>query len=162
MKAEIFDVVDKQDRVVGQATRADVHRRGLYHRAIHVLLWHQDRVFLQRRSYTKDSAPGCWDSSCSGHVDSGESYQTSLWRELEEELGISSKISLWPVFKLPASKVTGWEFLWVYQGLSPGPFTLHREEIIDGRWFNPAAVDRLIATEPDTLAASFREIWGKM
>ena len=35
---EIFDVVDENDRVVGRATRAEVHRRRLLHRAVHIVV----------------------------------------------------------------------------------------------------------------------------
>jgi 8-oxo-dGTP pyrophosphatase MutT (NUDIX family) len=35
----------------------------------------------------KDVSPGLWDSSTSGHVDGGESYDICAVRETEEELG---------------------------------------------------------------------------
>ena len=37
---------------------------------------------------TKDTFPGAWDSSSSGHVDSGEDYDDCAVRELREELGL--------------------------------------------------------------------------
>ncbi len=64
---ETFDVVDEADRVVGRATRAAVHRRGLRHRAAHVFLFDgAGRLYLQRRSLSKDENPGLWDSSAAG------------------------------------------------------------------------------------------------
>ena len=75
MSEEIFDVVNEQDQVVGQKPRSEVHRLGLLHRAAHILVFNcRGEVFLQKRSLTKDRQPGLWDSSASGHVDSGESY----------------------------------------------------------------------------------------
>ena len=86
---EWFDVVNERDEVVGRATRREVHARGLLHRAVHVLVFDKaGRIFLQKRSMTKDMSPGLWDSSCSGHVDSGEDYDTSATRELGEEIGV--------------------------------------------------------------------------
>ncbi len=88
MVEDIFDIVDEQDRVVGRAPRREVHAKNLHHRATHILVHDAaGRVFLQRRSLTKDTFPGCWDSSCSGHVDTGEDYETAARRELGEELG---------------------------------------------------------------------------
>ena len=81
-------MVDLDDQVVSHAPRREVHARKLLHRAVHVLVHdHNGRLFLQRRSLSKDTFPGCWDSSCSGHVDAGEDYPIAARRELVEELG---------------------------------------------------------------------------
>src|ERR1700722_876381 len=133
MTEEIFDVVNERDEVVGQNTRREVHRLGLKHRAVHVLVFNQKgEVFLQKRSMTKDTFPGAWDSSASGHVDSGEDYDTSAVRELKEELGLIAASPLHRLFKIAACAETGQEFVWVYQLESEGPFVLHPEEIERG------------------------------
>ena len=88
---EFFDVVDRNDAVVGRAARREVHARGLLHRAVHVLVCDgSGRVFLQKRSMKKDIAPGLWDSSCSGHVDSGESYDAAAVRFAGGATGVLS------------------------------------------------------------------------
>src|ERR1700688_3397594 len=90
MSEEIFDVVNEQDRVIGQRPRSEVHRLGLMHRAVHVLVFNaRGEVFLQKRSMTKDREPGKWDSSTSGHLDSGEDYDAGAVRELREEIGLA-------------------------------------------------------------------------
>ena len=84
---EVLDIVDHEDRVIGQTTRRDLHLRRLNHRAVHLFLFNADnQLFIQKRSQTKDSFPGCYDSSASGHVDRGETYNTCAVRELHEEL----------------------------------------------------------------------------
>ncbi|MGH7972763.1 MAG: NUDIX hydrolase, partial [Limisphaerales bacterium] len=89
MSEEIFDVVDDKDQVVGKRTRDEVHRLGLMHRAVHVLVFNaHGQVFLQKRSMKKDRQPGLWDSSTSGHLDSGETYDHCAIRELGEEIGL--------------------------------------------------------------------------
>src|SRR5580698_3928717 len=89
MAEEIFDVVNDRDEVVAQAPRKEVHARGLWHRAIHVLVFNaRGEVFLQKRSMLKDTAKGKWDSSSSGHLDTGEGYDACAVRELREEIGL--------------------------------------------------------------------------
>src|SRR5277367_4925116 len=89
MSEEIFDIVNERDEVVGQNTRREVHARGLWHRAVHVLVFNaRGEVFLQKRSMRKDIAAGKWDSSSSGHLDSGEDYDACAVREVREELGL--------------------------------------------------------------------------
>ncbi|OHE87982.1 MAG: NUDIX hydrolase [Verrucomicrobia bacterium RIFCSPLOWO2_12_FULL_64_8] len=156
-----LDVVDEHDRVVGRAPRHEVHARGLRHRAVHVLVFNRaGDVFLQKRSMHKDTAPGAWDSSASGHVDAGEDYDGCAARELREELGVApSGNALRRWLHLPACAETGHEFVWVYRHESEGPFTLPPAEIERGDWFAPAAVTRLVADRPGEFAGSFRLVW---
>ena len=162
MPDELFDVVDAEDRVIGQAPRREVHARRLNHRATHVLVHDADgRVFLQRRSLTKDTFPGCWDSSCSGHLDAGEDYATAARRELGEELGWhDTRLPLRPLLKLSTSPATGYEFIQIYAlGPVAGPFMLHPEEISEGRWLAPAEIMAWVGREPEAFASAARSLW---
>src|SRR5271165_5870900 len=110
MIEEIFDIVNERDEVVGQNTRREVHARGLWHRAVHVLVFNaRGEVFLQKRSMKKDTAKGKWDSSSSGHLDSGEDYDACAMRELREEIGLSLPAPPQRLFKLAASPETDQE-----------------------------------------------------
>src|SRR5213593_3474588 len=100
MSEEIFDVVNERDEVIGQQVRHEVHRLGLKHRAVHVLVFNtRGEIFLQKRSLKKDRQPGLWDSSASGHLDSGETYDACALRELREELGLELSAPLERCFK---------------------------------------------------------------
>jgi len=162
---EIFDVVNERDEVIGQSTRREVHARGLLHRAVHVLVFNaRGQVFLQKRSMAKDSAPGCWDSSCSGHLDAGEDYLPAAVRELVEEIGlrVAGLHELTPVLRSDACADTSNEFVWVYRLQSEGPFVLNPAEIERGEWFAPAEITRAIAERPAEYARSFRYLWTKL
>src|SRR2546430_17198688 len=101
---EIFDVVDERDEIVGRQTRSEVHRLGLKHRAVHVLVFNsRGQVFLQKRSLQKDRQPGLWDSSASGHLDCGEDYDACAVRETREEIGLQLSAPPHRLFKLRAS-----------------------------------------------------------
>lgn len=163
MMEETFDVVDELDRVVGRATRREVHARGLRHRAVHILVYNGDgEVFLQRRSFSKDSHPGRWDSSASGHLDSGEGYLAAAVREVREELGVEvGEAELVELGRLDASAETDQEFVRVYRVAREGPFRWHPGEIIDGRFEKPDAVSAWVAAEPDAFARAFRLVWAR-
>jgi isopentenyldiphosphate isomerase len=162
MNEELFDVVNDRDEVIGRRPRREVHRLGLKHRAVHVLVFNQrGEVFLQKRSLTKDSFPGAWDSSASGHLLPGESYDCAALRELAEELGLRPERPPERLFKLAASPATDQEFVWVYRVEAEGPFTLHPEEISAGGWFPPEQVTRWLAERPGDFAGSVPLIWGR-
>lgn len=159
---EIFDIVNERDEVVGTERRAVVHATHLRHRAVHIVLRNAaGEVFLQRRSPLKDMNPDCWDSSCSGHLDSGEDYDTAAVRELGEELGVAVP-GLQRVLKIEACRQTGNEFVWVYRGEHEGPFVLQPEEISAGRFVAPAALDAEIAAAPSEFSPAFRYVWERV
>lgn len=163
MSEEIFDIVDERDEVVGRRPRSEVHRLGLQHRAVHVLVFNaRGELFLQKRSMQKDCFPGAWDSSAAGHLDAGESYDDCAVRELREELGLSVAEPLRRLFKLAACAETGQEHVWVYRCEAEGPFALHPDEIERGGWFSPEAIQRWIVERPEEFASSLPLIWKQL
>ena len=157
---EMFDVVDRSDMVVGRASREEVHRDGLLHRSTHLLVFDSaGRVLLQKRSTSKDSFPGRWDSSVSGHVDSGEGYDECIVREASEEIGIDLTETPERLFKIDACEETSQEFTWVYRTTSDGPFTPNEDEVIEIRWFTRDEVSRLLDTENESRSPAFALVW---
>jgi isopentenyldiphosphate isomerase len=157
---ELLDVVDENDCVIAVKTRGEIHARGLMHRAVHILLFNsKGELFLQKRSMSKDEQPGKWDSSAAGHVDSGEAYVNCARREIAEELGIVVEQPMELLFKLPASVLTGNEHCMVYRYSFDGPMVLQAEEIDDGQWIPPAAMDRRVADNDPDLTEAVGLIW---
>ena len=89
---ELFDVLDASGTPSGRTKRrADVHRDGDWHRALHC--WVLDVsdearpcLLYQRRGAHKDTWPSRLDVTVGGHYASGETLADVL-REVEEEIG---------------------------------------------------------------------------
>ena len=155
---EMFDVVDGENRVIGQQPRGVVHREKLRHRAIHIFVFNKrGELFIQRRSRWKDAHPRRWDSSAAGHVNAGDDYETTAPRELEEELGIRAPLSL--IGEVPASRETGWEFVKIFRAEHDGPFRLPPAEIECGAFFTLAQIQRWMDARPKDFASGFIECW---
>jgi isopentenyldiphosphate isomerase len=159
---ELLDVVDVNDQLIGVKSRGEIHAGGLMHRAVHILVFNsRGELFLQKRSLRKDEQPGKWDSSAAGHVDSGEDYLACACREIGEELGITLERPLQALFKLPASEVTGNEHCMVYQYCFDGPLRLQADEIDEGHWIEPAAMDLRVDAGDSALTEALRLIWKR-
>lgn len=162
LSQELLDVVDEDDRVIGTRTRGEIHAEGLMHRATHILVFNsQGDLFLQKRSMSKDENPGLWDTSVAGHVDSGEDYLGCAVRELGEELGMPSDISLNYLFHLPATELTGMEHSAVYACQYDGPLELQAEEIDEGQWISPVEMNRRVRDADPSLTQGVKLIWKK-
>lgn len=156
---ELFDVVDADDRVIGQATRAEVHARGLLHRAVHIFVFNSaGELLIQMRSAAKDEYPLCWTSSASGHLDAGETYEQAAPREIQEELGLAFPLEF--VLKLPASAETSHEHSVLYRGISDDPPTINTAEI-DRVEFHPLeAVATMLEDNPSEFSPAFRSLFA--
>ena len=157
--SELFDIVDSEDRVVGQATRGEVHAKNLLHRSVHILVFNsQGELFLQKRALTKDENPGYWDSSAAGHVNAGEGYRASAERELMEELGISGELQFF--VKFSASQKTLWEHVETYLCTTDQKITINPIEISEGRFWPINDLKESIFNNPGQFTSTFHLIFG--
>jgi 16S rRNA (adenine1518-N6/adenine1519-N6)-dimethyltransferase len=155
---ELLAVVDQNDQPLKPTDRATIHRENLLHRAVHILLVnHRGELLLQKRSYRKDRFPRHWDSSAAGHVDADESYQDCAMRELQEETGVVATLA--KLGRVPASDVTGHEFIEIFAGIHDGPFHWNQHEVETGGFFRLEMVDVWITTRPQDFAAGFVECY---
>jgi isopentenyldiphosphate isomerase len=88
---ETFDIYNAQMERVGTAGRSEVHTKGLWHQTFHCWIVKQTEngplLLLQLRHPDKDTFPNLLDTSCAGHLLTGESVADGV-RELQEELGL--------------------------------------------------------------------------
>lgn len=133
---ELFVVVDQSDTIIGFRTRYDCHHDpSLIHRSIGVLVFDsKGRVLLQKRSQSKDTYPGYWGLSCAGHVAKGETYEQTVIRELQEELGVSMQTTLHS--KRIDKDVRETEMEVLFTAKYDGPFHPNSDEVAEVKFFD--------------------------
>jgi 16S rRNA (adenine1518-N6/adenine1519-N6)-dimethyltransferase len=155
---ELLATVDRNDQPLDPIDRATIHRENLLHRAVHIFILNRHgELLLQKRSYRKDKFPRRWDSSAAGHVNAGELYRDCAMRELKEELGITAGLA--NLGRIPASEVTGHEFIEIYAGVHDGPFSWNQHEIETGGFFELDMIDVWIRQRPEDFASGFVECY---
>ncbi|HQV31637.1 MAG TPA: NUDIX domain-containing protein [Calditrichia bacterium] len=139
---EWFDLVTPEGRITGKAPRRAVHGNpDLLHAVVHIqILNRAGHIFLQKRSRSKDTFPGYWDTAVGGHVLSGESVEIALKREALEELGISN-FQPQPLARYVLRNQFESELVFSFLLKHEGPFRLQAEEIDEGRFWAPSEIE---------------------
>lgn len=145
----MFPIVDENDQVIGKVSRKEANRNpNIIHRSACVLIYDQDgNLLLQKRSPTKDIFPNTWTVSASGHVKYGDTYEASIVREMEEEIGTkvaSRKLKLLGkiLVRLPWEN----EFAQVYEyhlGKEVS-FKINPREVSEIKCFSPSKVKKML------------------
>lgn len=134
-KLEILDIYDEEKKRIGAASRKACIELGLITRAVHIFVFNKKgEVFLQKRSQSKDTYPGFYAPSASGHIGIGEESEESAKRELEEELGIqphAKYLGTFGCFKPENAVNQLYDF---YVAISNEEIKINEEEIQEGEW----------------------------
>ena len=87
---EMLPIVSESGVVIAQASRRFVHAgKKPLHPVVHLhIIDRYGRIFLQKRSLSRQLYPGRWDTAVGGHVGYGETILEALYRETREELGL--------------------------------------------------------------------------
>lgn len=158
---EILEIVDAEDRVIGTATRAEIHRLGLIHRSVHLFIFNSaGELYMQRRSPAKDRHPSKLDSSAAGHVDPGESYRQTAARELDEELGITCDLE--EILRVSACPETDNEHVVLFAGTTDWEPKPNPDEIQWGAFMKIEDVCSLMKINPEDFVPAFILLWNRL
>ena len=134
---ELFPLIDESGEVIGSAFRSECHNGSkLLHPVIHLHVVNGNgELLLQKRSVNKDIQPGKWDTSVGGHIDYGESVEVALFREVGEELGITSFTPQFLRSFIFESEIEK-EMVYTYKTVYEGSFSFDKKEIDEIRFWS--------------------------
>jgi 8-oxo-dGTP pyrophosphatase MutT (NUDIX family) len=136
--AELVTVLDEDGEPADVAPRSQVREQNLLHAATAVLVRRSDgRVYVHRRTETKDIYPGAHDCWAGGVLAAGEQPDAGARRELAEELGIDG-VELEPLFVTRWSDDSVRAIYHVYRCVWDGEVVHQLAEVAWGAWWTPA------------------------
>jgi len=146
-KAEWVPLVDEDGRLIGKATRKEVHLGpGKLHPVIHLhIVNSKGEIYLQKRAMNKDTFPGKWDTSVGGHVDLGETIEQALLRETAEELNITG-IRPIPLTQYKWETRTESELVFSFWTIYNATPIFNKQEIDEGRFWRILEIRKNLGT----------------
>jgi 8-oxo-dGTP pyrophosphatase MutT (NUDIX family) len=153
---ELVPLYGDDGRPTGEVvTRAEMRAANLRHAATAVIVRDPaGRVYVHRRTDTKDVYPGRYDFAAGGVLAAGEDPYRGALREVEEELGVTG-VELRPLFETDYADEHTRFHAYCYECTWEGPIRWQPEEVAWGEWVTPAhllAMLRELPFMPDTVA----------
>lgn len=157
---EVVALYDEDGEVVGSAPRSVMRSRNLRHAASSVVVRDPlGRVYLHRRTTTKDVYPGLLDFAAGGVVLAGEDPGSGAVREAEEELGVAGV----PLEALGVAdyadehtRYRAFRFVVTWDG----PIRWQPEEVSWGEWVTVEELVRRIDDEGGSIVPDSVAVWS--
>ncbi|MDQ1665306.1 MAG: hypothetical protein QOH75_1337 [Actinomycetota bacterium] len=130
-------IIDETGTVVGSAPRAVMRRDNLPHIVVAVLVRDPaGRIYVHRRTSTKDVFPGMHDCFAAGCLQAGEEPAEAAAREVAEELGVVA-VPLTPLLRMRYADAATRHVCHAFTVTWDGPVTHQPDEVAWGDWMTP-------------------------
>lgn len=144
----LYDPTSPEPPVVGSTARSRMRSLNLPHASTGVLLVDDDgRIYVHRRTATKDVYPGMWDVWAGGVVRAGERPAAAAARELAEELGVRD-VPFEPLFTVWFRDERLNELAFAFRArwgeARNGPIVHQTSEVAEGHWLTLAELHELL------------------
>jgi isopentenyldiphosphate isomerase len=151
-------VVNEKDEVIGYEHFFDAIEKGCIRQAACIFIVDEHgRHLIQKRS-RHISKPLKLDKAVGGHVDEGDTYETTAHKEAQEELGLTG-LTL-QVIEQPHRTAEFFES--VYKAVIPSDTVINfdPQEVDSVYWMTTEEVDSLTKTNPGIFTKDFIELWN--
>ena len=140
-KDEIIDYKERSEK-----TKEDISRA--------TSLWIENskgEILLAQRAHTIKFSPGKWGPAAAGTVEEGETYNSNIKKEAEEEIGLKG-VEFKKVEKVRIIDGKANFFGQRYEAIVDLPieaFTLQKEEVETIKWFTKKELKKLVQEKPE-------------
>ncbi len=155
-------VVNEEDEIIStkyreELTSDDINRdTGLF------IVNERNEILLAQRASVKRIHPNLWTVAVAGTVEDGESYESNVVKEAEEEIGLSN-IKPFFLYKYLRNSGTYKRFTsaFVVNVDSNYPFRINHKEVSQIRWFTREELDIYLESKNDFFTPGFKEYYSK-
>lgn len=157
---KLYQVVDEADEVIGHKLRHEVNfKKDIYRISAVWITNSKGEVLIAQRAFDKDKDPGKWGPSAAGTLEKGETYESNVYKEAEEEIGLSGvtfKLGPKQRFGEPRQAFCQW-----FTAVVDKPaidFRLQEEEVEKLAWFPKDQLTKDVSAHPEKYTPSMPTI----
>ncbi|WP_029452948.1 isopentenyl-diphosphate Delta-isomerase [Clostridium algidicarnis] len=163
---EMILLVDQDDKEIGYGEKAEVHKKGIFHRAFSIFIFNsKGELLLQKREKSKYHSPSLWTNTCCSHQRMGEDLNEAAHRRLKEELGFDTELE--EIFKFSYDiefneDLHENEYDHVFIGKYDGDVTINPKEIEESKWMDLKELNKDIKEFPKRYTYWFKLSIGRV
>lgn len=150
-------IVNEKDEIINYKERETLSQEDVYRVSALWIENSQGEILLAKRALTKKKDPGLWGPAVAGTNDKGETYESNIIKESEEELkliNISPEKFVKTRVVLPHNHFTQWFFLKLDKPLDF--FKIRKEEVAEIKWFPKQELFKLVEENSKELIKSLK------
>lgn len=163
MKPKIH-IVDQDDNVIGVKHREDAHRDGDMFRC--AALWvtnSKGEVLIAQRALSKGAEPGKWGPAVAGTVEEHESYETNIYKEAEEEIGLTGvKFEIGPKHMSVGPRKQWIQWFTAVVDKPAEDFPVQEDEVEQVKWISREELEQDVKSHPEKYVPSMPLVLTKI
>lgn len=150
-------IVNEQDEIIGYKDRKDRNTVEIT-RITALWLWNEKgEALLAQRAFSKSINPGLWGPAVAGTLEEGETYESNIIKEAEEEIGLKN---LKPVLDQKLRRTTQHAYFvqWFTATIDSNyPLVKQDSEVEAFKWFSKNELMNLLEAKPEIFLFSLKE-----
>ncbi len=160
MSRERVNIVDEDNNLVGEKFRDEVdYQKDRYQCTGLWITNSRGEILIGQRALTKNTDPGKWGTAVSGTVEAGQTFESNVYKEAGEELGLFGiSFEMGPLQKNEAPRKNYAQWFTVTLDLPIESFVLQAEEVEQLSWLSPEMLVADVAKYPEKYVSSFKAI----
>lgn len=155
--SDLAILVDEQDNEIGTRHRHELQKGDIIRISSVWVENGKGEALLQKRSLKKIHDPGLWAAAAAGTLEPGETYESNVYKELEEEIGITNvPLKLLKHWMFWRNDGTG-RYVSMYKAMVDKPareFVIQKEEVEEVAWFKKSELLNELSAHPEKFAGS--------
>lgn len=145
-------IVDENDNIIAYEDRDSLKIEDIYRVSA---LWIENskgEILMARRALTKAHSPGKWGPAVAGTLEEGETYDSNIFKEAEEEIGLKNvKFKKGSKIKIMLAGRPRYFLQWYAIKINRPleEFKIQKSEVAEVRWFSKEELKKKLEENPN-------------